>query len=138
MKEKYYVLNSCGYESYQPVWFKSTKSKVAFKGAVKESIHESVVDMIKEKYDGYIDGTDLLRRAVSYVEGKGFEKLTPHLELSVEGECLYRKGRCQRRPTIIPKEDWLSILAHNKMIETELYSDEDDGRELEDEADESN
>ena len=100
---------------------KSTQSKSSFKSAVKNSIHGCVPSMLKEKHDCYISGNDLLESVIPFVEAKGFEKITPHIELSLEGECLYHQDRCNRRPVIIPKEEWELIIKHNKKVDEELY-----------------
>jgi len=130
IKENYYVLNVSGYECYSPVWFKSAKSKANFKQTVKDSIHECVPSMLKKKHGCYISGYSLLESVIPFIEAKGFEKITPHLELSLEGECLYHQDKCNRRPVIIPKEEWKLIIAHNKIIDNmtydELYCDDDD------------
>lgn len=121
-KENIYVLSVSGYDGYAPTWFRSTRSKTAFKRIVKEAIHNSLKKLTKKDKWGYdfISGHDIKEIIMPLLKEEGFEEITPTLEIDLMGECLYSKSR-NDKPSIIARDDWKIILEHNQMIKDDMY-----------------
>jgi len=122
LKESIYELSVSGWEGYSPVWFKSGKSKTAFKRVVREAIHSSLPLLTKKDKWGYdlINGHDLKEKIVPILEEKGFERVNPDLEVGLNGDCIYNRGRGEK-PEIIARADWKTIVEHNEMTQKSHY-----------------
>ena len=122
----YYVINTAGYECYEPYWFCCNCSQEEFKTEVLLATDKAVELLLKS--DNYINGRDLLMAIIDVLSQKGFNYIRPDLEISVKGECYYNHSddvpRVDERPDIISNDAWNKILGHNKKIHNEMYPDE--------------
>ena len=109
-----YVINVCGYETYEPVWFETDYSKTKFKRTVRECI-DVVVRRRMQKGDGFINGHNVLDDLVPVLETIGFRKVVPDLEISLNGECYYQKGR-HAKPQIFSRETWKQVVEYNQKL----------------------
>jgi hypothetical protein len=115
----YYVLNVAGYETYYPIWFYVENcSKTKYQRIVREAVNEVLPELLKD--DGYIDGLDIMNLIIPILEREGLTKLNPDFEVSLNGECLYRRGKYQK-PKVIPRDAWKQIVEHNEEVDKKLY-----------------
>jgi hypothetical protein len=124
MKKKnklhFYVLDTRGYESYEPHWFLCNCSKEKFEKEVSLTIDEVMLSFPKE--EGFINGTDLLSRVIPLLSKK-FQYLKPEHEVTVLGECLYSNRYKEKRPPIISPKSWNKIIRHNNKVHEAIVVD---------------
>jgi hypothetical protein len=116
----YYVLDTRGYESYQPYWFLCNCSKEEFEKEVSLAIDKAMSSFSSE--EGFICGNDLLSKVIPLLSKK-FQYLTPEHEVTVLGECLYSNGNKDYRPSVISERSWQKIIRHNEKVHKSICPD---------------
>ena len=114
----YYVVNVSGYETYEPIWFESDCSKIQFKKVVRECSEVALNKLMRKRRKDQIGGHDVLEVLVPLLEEKGFKKIVPDLEISLNGECYYSKG-CYEKPAIFSRKMWKQVVEFNQKINDE-------------------
>ena len=112
----FYAISVRGWEEYSPLWFSSEKSSRSFRIATRLAIRKIFKDLMKEKYDHYMDGHIFLERIPIEMEKLGFNQVKIECEIDLQGSCLYRKNKHEKRPSIFPPDIWKGILKHNDEI----------------------
>ena len=113
-----YLISVCGYEEYNPVYFRCNCSKEEFESEVSKAMSEAV-EQLKDSYS-FISGHCIQDKMVPILSKK-FEHIQMDHEVLLYGECLYSEGH--EKPQTITDEAWDKILKHNEKIHNELYKD---------------
>ena len=117
MKQNFYIISVCGYETYSPIWLMSDLNRERFRSLVEKSIDKAVNDIIKEEDYSYIDGHDIIDKLIEILSQNNINQVKIEEEIGLDGECLYTEDNSNHKPEIFSKEAWGKIIKHNTKVD---------------------